>query len=442
MAVWSIVNLSELVDLRLDPEYYSPNYLEIEETLKAINPVAVEEFAYVTDGIHTSPDWVEEGGILYLSAKCVKDNYFVLSDAGQISQNQNRLNPRTQARVGDVLLTTVGTIGNAAVVHENILPANMDRHLGIIRISENSNVDPYYVATFFNSKFGYFQSLRESTGNVQLNLFIEKIKKILIPIGDRFNEIGTLTRKAYDKRCEAEALYAEAEALLLYELGLDNLDLSTQKSYVANFSETVESHRFDAEYFKPKYRKTIQAISQSRLCIKDVAQLTKRRFVPQKSQIFNYIEIGSLSGNGHVEIEPIMGEYAPSRAQWIVRQGDVITSTVRPIRRLTALIEPKQDSYVCSSGFAVLKPIKIPAEILLIYLRLPIICEILDLYTTASMYPSISTNELLKIPIILPKIEVKKEIIERVIASRQASEDAEKLLDKAKQKLEQIILGS
>jgi hypothetical protein len=125
----------------------------------------------------------------------------------------------------------------------------MDRHLGIIRISESSNVDPYYLATFLNSAFGRFQTLRESTGNVQLNLFIQKIKELRVPVGDRFNEVGNLTRKAYDKRRESESLYAEAEALLLHELELDTLDLSTQKTYVANFSETVEGDRFDAEYY-------------------------------------------------------------------------------------------------------------------------------------------------------------------------------------------------
>jgi restriction endonuclease S subunit len=260
LAVWSIIQFSELVDLRFDPEYYQPSNLALAKTLETAKPICVNDFAYVTDGIHASPEWVEEGGTLYLSAKCVKDNRFTLNEAGYISQNQNKLNPRTQARVGDVLITTVGTIGNTAVVDETILPANMDRHLGIIRISENSNVDPYYLATFLNSEFGRFQTLRESTGNVQLNLFIQKIKELRVSVGDRFNEVGNLTRKAYDKRRESESLYAEAEALLLHELGLDTLDLSTQKTYVANFSETVEGDRFDAEYFQPKYYRVLDAL--------------------------------------------------------------------------------------------------------------------------------------------------------------------------------------
>ncbi|MEX0267815.1 restriction endonuclease subunit S [Leptolyngbyaceae cyanobacterium UHCC 1019] len=257
MAVWSIINFSELPGLRTDPEYYQPYYLELEEKLKAADPACIDDFAFVTDGIHGSPEWVEEDGVRYLSAKCVKDNYFALTDAGQISKKQNQKNPRTQAQMGDVLLTTVGTIGNAAVVNEDILPANMDRHLGIIRISNQADVDPYYVATFLNSEFGRFQTLREATGNVQLNLFIDKIKKLLVPIGDRFNKIGNLARQAYDKRRESEALYAEAEELLLHELGLDAIDLSPQTTYTANFSQTIEAKRTDAEYWGTQYTNLI-----------------------------------------------------------------------------------------------------------------------------------------------------------------------------------------
>jgi hypothetical protein len=77
LAVWSIIQFSELVDLRFDPEYYQPSNLALAKTLETANPICVGSFAYVTDGIHASPEWVEEGGTLYLSAKCVKDNYNV-----------------------------------------------------------------------------------------------------------------------------------------------------------------------------------------------------------------------------------------------------------------------------------------------------------------------------------------------------------------------------
>lgn len=94
---------------------------------------------------------------------------------------------------------------------------------------------------------------------------------------------------------------------------------------------------------------------------------------------------------------------------------------------------------MCSSGFAVLEPFDIAPEVLLLYLRLPIVCEILDLYTTASMYPAISTADLLAIPIALPPASVEREIVEKVTASRQSQHEAQRLLTEAKTEVERLI---
>jgi len=122
-----------------------------------------------------------------------------------------------------------------------------------------------------------------------------------------------------------------------------------------------------------------------------------------------------------------------------VRQGDIITSTVRPIRRLSALILPDQNGYVCSSGFVVLNPKQIAAEVLLVYLRLPAICELMDLHTSASLYPAISEKDLLGLPI--PKISatVQNQITALVQQSFTLKAQSERLLEAAKRAVEIAI---
>ncbi len=44
---------------------------------------------------------------------------------------------------------------------------------------------------------------------------------------------------------------------------------------------------------------------------------------------------------------------APSRARQYVRGGDVLTSTVRPNRHLSAIVAPEQGGCVASSGFVI-----------------------------------------------------------------------------------------
>jgi restriction endonuclease S subunit len=158
-----------------------------------------------------------------------------------------------------------------------------------------------------------------------------------------------------------------------------------------------------------------------------------------KSGEVPYVVCGDLTGEGFATGETVLMDEAPSRAQWIVKTNDVITSTVRPIRRLSGLIEPELNNYVCSSGFAVLKPTKVEPEVLLVYLRSPIVCEILDLHTTASMYPSISPEDLLSIPISLPKQSTRQKITEKVRESRKAQRQSTQLLEIAKTGVERAI---
>ena len=122
--------------------------------------------------------------------------------------------------------------------------------------------------------------------------------------------------------------------------------------------------------------------------------------------------------------------------------NDIITSTVRPIRRLSAQIAPDQNGYVCSSGFVVLEPAGIRPELLLTFLRLPIICELMDLLASASMYPAISEAEILGLP--LPSVDdaTEKAVVAAVQEGRAARARAHSLLDAAKRAVEIAIEDS
>ena len=122
--------------------------------------------------------------------------------------------------------------------------------------------------------------------------------------------------------------------------------------------------------------------------------------------------------------------------------NDIITSTVRPIRRLSAQIDPDQNGYVCSSGFVVLEPTGIRPEMLLTFMRLPIICELMDLLASASMYPAISEAEILGLP--LPSVDdaTEKAVVAAVQEGRAARARAHSLLDAAKRAIEIAIEDS
>ena len=257
MAVWNGINYSEIQQFnRTDAEFYKPDYQKSFERVRSHNGERISNFGYITDGIHASPK-IKRNGIRYISAKCVKDNEFVIDNCIYISHEQNAQNPRTQLTNGDVIITTVGTIGNVAVVEPYLTPCNCDRHVGIIRIKDHNNISPYYLSTFLNSKYGKFQSLREAAGNVQLNLYIRNIGHIVVPrLGKHEEDIAICTRQAYFLRRESEKLYTQAQHLLESELGMDKLNFNKPVGYSARFStvalsDTFSTGRIDAQCFSP-----------------------------------------------------------------------------------------------------------------------------------------------------------------------------------------------
>lgn len=212
----SEINLSALSDnndvLRIDAEYFGKEILATIQQLQSKGALPLLQFASITDGIHTSLPFVDFGPVKVLSAKHPKENYVARSHFETITNAYHAKNPRTALRVNDVLLSTVGTIGNSAVVTADLLPANSDRHIGIIR-TKDATLSPHFLSTFLLSRFGRMQSVRETTGNVQPNLFISKIGRLLIPRFSEFLEgaISVAVQDAYATREVSETHLKNSE---------------------------------------------------------------------------------------------------------------------------------------------------------------------------------------------------------------------------------------
>jgi hypothetical protein len=260
----SEVKYSELnYELRFDAEYVQKNNLKLLNILLKKSPVKIGDFAYVTDGIHTSIDYSEDSGINLISATSPRENYFDLSRQVFISKEAHAENPRTALQKDDLIISTIGTIGNCAVADESILPANSDRNAGIIRgINKYS---PHFVSTFLISKYGRFQTLRESTGNVQLALFLYKIRDLLVPnLQKDFQlEIEKTVLKAHQLIAQSKITYARAESLLLEALGLTDFVPSLESVNVKSFKESfAATGRLDSEFYQPKYFQMLERIQK------------------------------------------------------------------------------------------------------------------------------------------------------------------------------------
>jgi len=442
---FNVLNENEF--FRYDAEYFNKQALNVTLKIRKNDFISIEEEYEVTKlagfeftKFFTAENIKSDDFYIALTSKNIQNERLDLTDYITIDRKvANVFLNRSRIDKEDIVLSYTGIYRRSLVFQEEFYQLGPN----ICKLHKKGlKISPYFLSTFFNSKVGQIILDREKTLSAQPTVAMSRLRKIQVPLVSKIfqDSIKRLIQYSYQILNISQKIYLEAEDLLLSELNLKDWQPTTETIAIKSFKESfLSSGRLDAEYYQPRYQKVMAIMRQSGLCIGDIVTLAKRKFQPEKQGTFNYIEIGNLSGEGFANSELVAMEEAPSRAQWIVKNNDVITSTVRPIRRLSALIESEQNNYICSSGFAVLKPIKIESEVLLVYLRSPIVCEILDLHTTASMYPAIPTEDLLNITITLPDEPIRQQITKKVRESRKAREQSKQLLEIAKIGVEKAI---
>lgn len=429
--------LSDNRAFRFDAQYFAKTALQIEATLKEgvwceLIGATDRVDSFGAYALTNEFSYVEEG-VPFLRCLNIRQGFTDFSDVLYISEKANTLLSKSEIQPGMVLLTMSGSVGNASVALPNWkYPVNSNQD--IAKITPKQGVDGYYLAAFLGSKYGRAQMERLPVGSVQQHIFLWMIEKLVIRrlSPETESTIGKAVSDAYALEQAAVEGIQKAEQTLLRTLGLENWQPPEPLTYNRPSSAAFAAGRLDAEYFAPRVAELLNRLNKDGLTLGGVAPARHERFVPGTSGSFDYIEIGGVRADGTAVSESVPNAEAPSRATWYVRKGDVITSTVRPIRRLSALVAPEQNGHVGSSGFVVLRPEAIPAEVLLTYLRLPPVCELLDLHTSASLYPAISEADLLAMPI--PRIDpaTQTQVVANVRAAQASRHTAASLLDAAR----------
>ncbi len=271
-----------------------------------------------------------------------------------------------------------------------------------------------------------------------MGLLLEDMDQLWVPrFSSKLEE--AIVASAVDAQSQystASKIAEEAEVALTAALGLGDRQPQEPLTYTRRASEAFAAGRLDSQYFTPRVAELLARLGRDGRTVRDVAPPRQEKFAAVGTGNFRYIEISDVRNDGTAASEALPISEAPSRATSYVRAGDVLTSTVRPNRRLSALILPEQDGYVASSGFVVLTPQAVPAEVLLTYLRLPLFCELMDLHTSASLYPAISDKDLLALPFPTIPTKVGNTIVAAVRSAHTARQRAQALLAAAQRAVE------
>ena len=131
----------------------------------------------------------QDEGVNFLKIECFDENSgFIESKVAHISEECHKKMKRSQLKNGDILFSIAGAIGRVAIVTEEMLPANINQALAIIRISDEQVYLPY-IKLILTSPIVIEQFERKKQGVAQLNLSLKDINEISIPLPSKDKQI-------------------------------------------------------------------------------------------------------------------------------------------------------------------------------------------------------------------------------------------------------------
>ncbi len=228
---------------RMEGDFYRPKYIR---NLNVLNKYLVKSLSNfisnsdIASGHRGKTDFKKKG-VIYIDAKNVRMFGILQQDLRYVDKQSAFNSFERQCRYGDILINRSGdgTIGRCCVYAENFESCVSG---DLYKINSTKSINPFYLAIFLNSKFGYLQLERLWSGvSGMVHLDKSDIPKIAISIVNEINQ------KALEKNLKY--LYSQTSSLSA------KLDKNTfkeyyiileknMKIYIQSFEEAFEKSDF------------------------------------------------------------------------------------------------------------------------------------------------------------------------------------------------------
>jgi restriction endonuclease S subunit len=209
------VPIIKLIGARFDVQYQSPkaNYALSLLKKSGYNVSTLGDLiTQIHYGASVKNDYAVEG-IPFIRVGNLKPNYIDTTDIVYFEESKRDTLGRAFVKTGDLLMSRSGSVGIVAVV-----PPEVDGFaFGSFQIKfrlRDDYANPFFVAYFLNSPLGNSQVEQQKTGSIQMNITIEGIKALKVPL-PAIEIQDEIVKQADERFIEAKRLCAEAENLLI-----------------------------------------------------------------------------------------------------------------------------------------------------------------------------------------------------------------------------------
>jgi type I restriction enzyme S subunit len=453
-----LVDLSTIKQTwRYDAEYWHPVHIENEQIIararERYDIKQVYDLVKRVTGSAFYPSFVGyygDTGMPFIRVADLGD--FFLNEEGMVRIDPGIIAQYRQISTideGDIVIAKGGSIGGVCIVQPGMGECAVCRDV-IALETDPKRVDSFYLVAFLRSQFGRLQLERYKSQQVQAHLTFPAVGnvKVVVPPREYQVVVSHLIQRALAKRERAKVLYAEAEALLLAELGLDDLDLSHQPTYTQSYSQAGAAGRWDAEYFQPKYDLVETAIRDGRFPSRTLGDLIEpirngfdyREFTIEGTP---YVRVGDV-GNGRIDTKGAVK--VPITIRDVdkdigLRPGDVLFTRKGTFGNAAVVREGQEHAIVSSEIMLLrLKESHIQPDYLALFLNSEAGYQQVERRVHGVAYYSISQADLASIEIPIPSADVQARLAQLVVRSIEAENEANYLLEEAKRRVEGMVL--
>ena len=364
---------------------------KIEKLIKELCPEGVRHFYLeelfdlrngYTPSKANSEFWTD-GSVPWFRMEDIRKNGRVLRDAIQLV-SKSAVKSGRYFEDNSLVVATTATIGEHALIE---VPFLANQQFTILTIKQRFKNE--YIA-----KFGFYVGFllsRYCQENTNISGFdsvdMEKFRKFNFPLPPL-----QVQRKIVSILDKFTALEAELEA----ELEARSTQSETYREEIL-FSQT--SNLSSAE---TPIGDLVSKISS----IKWADENTTLKYVDLSSVNIDFSEILSFT--------PVNKASAPSRAQQVIKDLDVLFGTTRPTLRRIAFVSPEFDGALASTGFCVLRPNLelIHPRYLFHIVSSKKFLNYVEQHQLGASYPSISNSKVLEFNFPLPTLGTQKKRLE------------------------------
>ena len=163
----------------------------------------------------------QSSGINFIKIESLTSNgKIILEKVAYIDDLTHNLLKRSQLKVGDLLFSIAGALGRVAIVRNEILPANTNQALAIIRMSNTSILNPKYLFIYLNSQKIQNHILTVSVQGAQANLSLLNISDLQIDFPSNIAEQNEIATILSEMDGEIEALQTKLNKYKMVKQGM------------------------------------------------------------------------------------------------------------------------------------------------------------------------------------------------------------------------------